>query len=35
MNEIGAFSEARQLPEQLRHELTGYYQDIWVAFEGQ
>ncbi len=34
MNEIDAYAEARDLPECLRKELTRYYQDVWVAYEG-
>lgn len=35
MNQIDAYAEARDLPDQLRQELCSYYQDVWVAYEGQ
>ena len=35
MNEVDTFATARGLPEQLRHALSDYYNDAWMAHEGE
>ena len=35
MNEVDTFATARGLPESLRHALSEYYNDAWMAHEGK
>lgn len=35
MNEVDAFAAARGLPDELRTALASYYNDAWMAHEGE